>query len=35
MNQLWKLSEQRGYNPRGFDNEAFVMKPHNPCQPGV
>jgi hypothetical protein len=30
MNQRWKLSEERGYNPPDFDNEGFVIKPHNP-----
>jgi hypothetical protein len=35
MIQLWKLLQQRGYNPLGFDYEAFVMKPHNPHQPRV
>jgi len=30
MIQPWKLSQQRGYNPRGFDDETFVLNPHNP-----
>jgi hypothetical protein len=30
MNQRWKLLEERGYNPPDLDNEAFVIKPHNP-----